>query len=166
MGRCTTTFLALERVIRRVEEGLARTTQEEQQETPRLEDYLEAIYHLVHDKGYLSTVDIAESLHVKPPTVSSMVQRLDAKGYLVHEPYRGMKLTDKGEKIAKSVIARHEIISEFLTMLGVEKKVAYQDTEGIEHHIQPVTIYAIERLVDFLRKNPKQLRAIRDHMRT
>lgn len=75
-----------------------------------------------------------------------------------------MRLTDKGEKIAKSVIARHEIISEFLTMLGVEKKVAYQDTEGIEHHIQPVTISTIERLVDFLRKNPKQLRAIRAHI--
>lgn len=143
---------------------MARTAQTDQQETPRLEDYLEAIYHLVHDKGYASTIDIAESLHVKSPTVSSMLQKLDSRGYLVHEPYRGMKLTDKGERVAKSVIARHEIISEFLTMLGVDEKVAYEDTEGIEHHMQPVTIYAIERLVDFLRENPKQLRAIRDRI--
>jgi Mn-dependent DtxR family transcriptional regulator len=49
-------------------------------------------------------------------------------------------------------------------MLGVEKNIAYQDTEGIEHHIQPATIYTVERLVDFLRKNPKQLHAIRDHI--
>lgn len=144
---------------------MTRTAQTEQEGISRLEDYLEAIFHLVQDKGYASTVDIAESLQVKPPTVSSMLQRLDAKGYLVHEPYRGMKLTGEGEKIAKSVIARHKTISELLTMLGVDKRVAYQDTEGIEHHVQPVTIYTIERLVDYLRKNPKQLRAIRDHIK-
>lgn len=144
---------------------LARVTQmEQQEETSRLEDYLEVIYHLVHDKGYASTVDIAENLGVKPPSVSSMLQRLAARDYLVHEPYRGMRLTQKGEKIAKSVIARHSIISELLLMLGVEKTVAYQDTEGIEHHLQPVTISRIEGLIDFLRKNPKVLREIRDHI--
>ena len=140
---------------------MSRTTQT-QQDTPRLEDYLEVIYHLIHEKGYATTVEVADSLQVKPPTVSNMLQRLATRGYLVHELYRGMRLTERGEKLAKSVIARHEIISEFLTMLGVEEKVAYQDTEGIEHHIQPVTIYTIERLVDFLRKNPRQLRAIRE----
>jgi len=143
---------------------MVRAAQAEQKETSRLEDYLEAIYHLVHDKGYASTVEIAEVLHVKPPTVSIMLQKLDSRGYLVHEPYRGMKLTPKGEQVAKSVIARHQIIFELLSMLEVEEKVAYEDTEGIEHHIQPDTMYAIERLVDYLRENPKQLREIREHM--
>ncbi len=148
-----------------VGDELARVTQTEQQEEmSRLEDYLEVIYHLVHEKGYASTVDIAENLRVKPPTVSSMLQRLAARDYLVHEPYRGIRLTDKGTKVAKSVIARHGMISELLLMLGVEEKVAYQDTEGIEHHIQPATINRIGGLVDFLRKNPKLLRAIRDHV--
>jgi DtxR family transcriptional regulator, manganese transport regulator len=145
--------------------GLARATQiEHQEEMSRLEDYLEVIYHLIHEKGYASTVAIAEKLHVKPPTVSSMLQRLAAKDYLVHEPYRGIRLTDEGAKVARSVIARHSIVSELLTMLGVENEVAYEDTEGIEHHIQPMTIRKIEGLVDFLRKNPKLLRAIRDHI--
>jgi len=136
---------------------------EQQEEMSRLEDYLEVIYHLIHEKGYASTVAIAESLRVRPPTVSSMLQRLAAKDYLVHEPYRGMRLTEKGAKVAKSVISRHAIVSELLTMLGVDENVAYQDTEGIEHHIQPVTIKKIEGLVGFLRKNPKVLRAIREH---
>ncbi|MDA4124559.1 MAG: transcriptional regulator MntR [Thaumarchaeota archaeon] len=144
---------------------MARVTQTEQQEAhSRLEDYLEVIYHLIHDKGYANTVDIAERLGVKPPTVSSMLQRLASREYLVHEPYRGIRLTDKGVRIAKSVIKRHSIISELLLMLGVEDDVAYQDTEGIEHHIQPVTISRIEGLVDFLRKDPKLVRAIRDHI--
>ena len=148
-----------------VGDKLARVTQTEQQEEmSRLEDYLEVIYHLIHDKGYAYTVDIAENLRVKPPTVSSMLQRLAAKDYLVHERYRGIRLTDRGARIARSVIARHSIVSELLLMLGVEAEVAYQDTEGIEHHIQPATIRKIEGLVDFLRKNPKLLRAIRDHI--
>src|SRR5207247_10211739 len=108
-------------------------------ETSRLEDYLEAIYRLSHDKGYASTVDLSDMLNVKPPTVSGMVGNLANRGYLVHEPYRGMKLTEKGEKVARSVISRHGIISEFLPMIGVEETTENQDDEGIEHHIQPTT---------------------------
>ncbi len=133
-------------------------------ESPRAEDYLEAVYHLIHEKGYATTVDISDRLQVKPPTVSSMIAKLAAKGYVEHEPYRGMKLTLVGEKIARSVIRRHEIISEFLSLIGVEADVAYEDTEGIEHHVQPITIYRIERLVEFLRKNEESLRAIREYV--
>ena len=132
--------------------------------TPRLEDYLEAIYSLFEEKGYASTVDISDRLQVKPPTVTSMVQKLAKKGYLIHEPYRGMKLTERGSKLAKSVISRHQVISEFLSMIGVGRRVAYQDTEGIEHHIQPVTFRKIERLVEFLKKNPDQLSEIREYV--
>ena len=130
----------------------------------RLEDYLEVIYHLIQEKGYASTVAVAEWLQVKPPTVSSMLQRLAAKGYLVHEPYRGVRLTEKGARIAKSVVMRHSIVSELLSMLGVDDEVAYQDTEGIEHHMQPVTLKKIEGLVEYLRENPKTLRAIRERL--
>jgi Mn-dependent DtxR family transcriptional regulator len=133
-------------------------------ESPRLEDYLEAIYSLFEEKGYASAVDISDRLQVRPPTVTSMVQKLAKKGYLIHEPYRGMRLTESGEKLARSVVSRHHVISEFLSMIGVEEKVAYQDTEGIEHHIQPVTFRKIERLVEFLRKNPEYLSAVREYV--
>jgi len=134
------------------------------QETPRAEDYLETVYHLLEDKGYANTVDISDKLQVKPPTVSNMVGKLTSRGYLLHEPYRGMKLTESGEKIARSVIRRHEIISEFLSMLGVEGKVAYEDTEGIEHHVQPTTIYRVEKLVEYLRRNPAHLAEIKKYV--
>ena len=132
--------------------------------TPRLEDYLEAIYSLFEEKGYASMVDISDRLEVRPPTVTSMVQKLAKRGYLVHEPYRGMRLTASGEKLARSVVSRHHVIAEFLSMIGVDDKVAYEDTEGIEHHIQPVTFRRIERLVEFLRKNPEGLRQIRKYV--
>ncbi len=123
------------------------------QDISRLEDYLEAIYNLNQQKGYVSTADISDMLGVKRPTVSSMVSNLARKGYLVHERYRGMKLTDMGTKVARSVIRRHETIYEFLSMLGVNAETAYEDAEGIEHHLHPTTIHKFNRLVEFLKKN-------------
>jgi Mn-dependent DtxR family transcriptional regulator len=126
----------------------------------RLEDYLEAIYNLYVEKGYVSTADISERLGVKPPTVSAMVVNLARKGYLEHERYRGMRLTLAGDKVARSVIKRHQVISDFFSMLGVEKGTAYVDTEGIEHHVHPSTLRRLARLGEYLRENPQTLKAI------
>ena len=128
----------------------------------RLEDYLEAIYNLKEEKGYVSAADISERLSVKPPTVSSMVKNLADKGYLEHKKYRGMRLTPSGEKVAKSVIKRHRVISELLSMLGVDPQTAYVDTEGIEHHVHPSTLRRFERLAEYLREDPQALKAIRE----
>ena len=133
-------------------------------DTSRLEDYLEAIHQLQQEKGYVSTIELASRLGVKPPTVSSMVARLAKDGYVDYEPYRGMRLTDVGTKVARSVIRRHETIEEFLSMLGVDKAVASADAEGIEHHLQPSTVLILERLVRFLKRNPKYLEALRDDL--
>jgi DtxR family transcriptional regulator, manganese transport regulator len=127
----------------------------------RLEDYLEAIYNLNVEKGYVSAADISDRLGVKPPTVSSMIVNLAKKGYLEHERYRGMRLTPSGEKIARSVIKRHQVISELLSMLGVDSQTAYVDTEGIEHHVHPTTVRRFERLAEYLRENPQALKSIR-----
>lgn len=126
----------------------------------RREDYLEAIYNLNEEKGYVSAADISDRLGVKPPTVSNMVVNLAKNGYLEHERYRGMRLTASGEKIARSVIKRHQVISEFISMLGVDDQTAFVDTEGIEHHVHPSTLRRLERLADYLRENPQTLRAI------
>jgi DtxR family transcriptional regulator, manganese transport regulator len=136
-------------------------TSQPRRDLSRLEDYLEAIYSLNEAKGFISAADISDRLGVKPPTVSSMVARLAKEGYLVHEPYRGMKLTPAGERVARSVIKRHRVIAEFLSMVGVDDETAYEDTEGIEHHVQPTTLERLEKLAEYLRKNPTTLRAIR-----
>jgi Mn-dependent DtxR family transcriptional regulator len=91
-----------------------------------------------------------------------MVRNLTRKGFLEHERYRGMSLTPAGEKVAKSVIKRHRVISGFISMLGVDEQTAYVDTEGIEHHVHPSTLRRLERLAEYLRENPQTLRAIQD----
>ncbi len=141
--------------------GSLVTVVQSKRDISRLEDYLEAIYNLNQEKGYVGTADISERLGVKPPTVSSMVVNLAKKGYLEHQRYRGMRLTPSGEKVARSVIKRHQVISDLISMLGVDEQTAYVDTEGIEHHVHPSTLRRLERLAEYLRENPQTLNAVR-----
>jgi len=137
-------------------------TLQPKRDVSRLEDYLEAICNLVTEKGYVSAADISDKLGVKPSTVSSMVANLTKKGYLEHERYRGMRLTASGERVARSVIRRHQAISELISMLGVDEQTAYVDTEGIEHHLHSSTLRGFERLAEYLKENPQTLRAIQE----
>ncbi len=91
-----------------------------------------------------------------------MVRNLTRKGFLEHEKYRGMRLTPAGERVARSVIKRHQVISGFISMLGVDEQTAYVDTEGIEHHVHSSTLKRLERLAEYLRENPQTLKAIRE----
>lgn len=143
---------------------MPKAAQGEGEETPRSEDYLEVVFHLIQDKGYATTSDISTALRVRPPTVSNMIGKLAGKGYLEYERYRGMKLTARGERVAKSVIRRHRVIAEFMAMMGVDDETAFEDTEGIEHHVHPTTIRRLERVAEYLRNNPSTLKAMRKYI--
>jgi Mn-dependent DtxR family transcriptional regulator len=123
----------------------------------RVEDYLEVVYELIQKKGYARSVDIAELLSVKPASVTVMLQRLHAKGFIVYERYRGLTLTSNGEQLAKSVQHRHCTILKFLRILGVEEKVANSDAEGIEHHVHKATVDRIARFVEYAEEHPTWL---------
>ena len=69
----------------------------------RVEDYLEVVYGLVERKGYARAADIAQSLGVQSSSVTVMLQKLHAMGFIVYERYRGLTLTSSGERLAKSV---------------------------------------------------------------
>jgi Mn-dependent DtxR family transcriptional regulator len=119
--------------------------------TYRMEDYLEIIYELVQRKGYATLVDIAEYLNVTPPSVTTMMRRLDRTGLLNYEKYRGIRLTEKGIDIAKIMHNRHSVLSEFLRMIGVSEKIANQDAESMEHHLHQQTMYRLIELIHILR---------------
>ena len=76
-------------------------------------------------------------------------------GLVVYEKYRGITLTPKGERLARSVKERHLIIAKFLRILGVGEVTAHSDAEGIEHHVHPITIDRITSFVDFIEGNPE-----------
>ena len=104
------------------------------------EDYLEQIHELIEEKGYARVVDIASSLDVKQASVTSMVQKLGEMGYLNYEKYRGLILTDKGRAVARLIQKRHETLSRFFSLLGLDAKTQRQDIEGIEHYLSPATV--------------------------
>ena len=121
--------------------------------TPSMEDYLERIYKLIDEKGYARVSDIAEGLEVHPSSVTKMIQKLDKDEYLIYEKYRGLILTPKGKKIGKRLMDRHELLEEFLTIIGVQDENIYRDVEGIEHHLSWDSITCIESLVEYFRRD-------------
>ncbi|SDD54114.1 Mn-dependent transcriptional regulator, DtxR family [Terribacillus halophilus] len=128
--------------------------------TPSMEDYIEQIYILMEQKGYARVSDIAENLQVHPSSVTKMVQKLDKDEYLKYEKYRGLILTDKGEQVGKRLVYRHELLEDFLRIIGVEEGNIYHDVEGIEHHLSWNSIERIGNLVQFFQADKERQEAL------
>lgn len=126
--------------------------------TATAEDYLERIYALIKEKGYARVSDIAEALQVSPSTVTRMVQKLDEQDLLEYERYRGLSLTEEGERVGRAIHRRHKALEEFLHLLGVhDKETVERDIEGIEHHLSSQTLNSLTQLVEFFNHNPDLL---------
>lgn len=124
--------------------------------TATAEDYLERIYALIKEKGYARVSDIAEALQVSPSTVTRMVQRLDEQQLLQYERYRGLSLTEEGERVGRSIHKRHQALEAFLDLLGIhDRATVEQDIEGIEHHLSAKTLRRLTQLVDFFESDPE-----------
>tara|TARA_Y100000590_G_C15640044_1_gene984591 strand:- start:299 stop:694 length:396 start_codon:yes stop_codon:yes gene_type:complete len=108
--------------------------------TENTEDYLELIAELLNSKGEARIVDIANTLDIAQATANKTIKRLLEQGYINKDPYRSIFLTLKGQKIASQSRKRHNIVYNFLINLGVDKKIASADAEGIEHHVSNITL--------------------------
>ena len=111
------------------------------------QDYAEAIADLAAAVGEARVVDLARRLGVTHVTVNRTLARLKRAGYVNTRPYRAIFLTDAGRKLATESKLRHDTVVAFLQSLGVSKKVALMDAEGIEHHVSPETLAAFERRI-------------------
>jgi DtxR family Mn-dependent transcriptional regulator len=69
--------------------------------------YLKAVYVLSRG-GCARVVDIVDTLSVSKASVCSALRRLSDKGFVEHEPYGGVRLTETGELKAKALIASYE----------------------------------------------------------
>ena len=127
-----------------------------------VEDYLEVISELVDMKGYAATLDISRYMNVSAPSVTKMLKKLDADGYLIYEKYYGINLTGEGQRIADIIKQKHGILLEFFEILGIGKEIANQDAEGIEHYLNPKTIRQIRKFVTFFKANPKVLNSFNE----
>ncbi len=112
------------------------------------EEYLEAIYRLQQLSGVARTSEIVKMLHVVPGTVTNTMKRLQRDGLITHKPYRGVKLTERGLRIALDVIRRHRLSERLLTdILKVEWAEAHEAACGIEHGLTEDITSNLERVL-------------------
>ena len=107
--------------------------------TPAIEDYLKAIYQLDQEEpeaGSVTGQRIAERLGVASPSVTNMIKRLSDLGLVQHERYRGVELSDSGERIALEVVRHHRLLERYLVeALGYGWDEVHDEAERLEHHI-------------------------------
>ena len=100
-----------------------------------VQDYLKAIYAL-HERtgGPVATGTLAEQLNVSPGSASAMTKRLDELGLARHERYRGVELTEEGERVALEVVRHHRLLERFLSdELDVPWDRVHDEAEVLEH---------------------------------
>lgn len=116
--------------------------------TQSLEDYLETIYLLIKDSGTACVRDVAKSLGVKMPSVVKAIHELKNLELVNQEPYSSIELTKKGERLAKSILSRHELLKTFLESFGISSKTADQDACRMEHILSAETLDKIRIYIE------------------
>ena len=130
--------------------------------TGRTEDYLEALDSIIEKKGYAQVRDISKLLKVGPSSVTEMFQKLNKSGFINYEKYGGVTLTPKGKKIAKDTKRKHEILYDFLLILGIDDKIADEDACKIEHDLNTESLDKLTKFVEFINKKEETPRWL-DH---
>lgn len=113
-----------------------------------VEEYLEAIYRLLERREKLTTTNIAKELKVSPPSVSEMLKKLDERGYLKYEPYKGVVLTSKGRDLGKNILRKHRLIEKFLDTMGLSKNKIHEEACKLEHSVSKELEKAIEKEIE------------------
>jgi DtxR family Mn-dependent transcriptional regulator len=100
-----------------------------------VEDYSKAIFALQARSGEsVSTTALAERLGITPGSVSAMLKKLDELGLITHVPYRGVRLTADGRRLALEVIRHHRLLESFLAdSLGMSWDRVHAEAEVLEH---------------------------------
>lgn len=99
------------------------------------ENYLENIYILQKENGFVRSVDLAREMDFSKPSVSRAIHLLEDQGYLLIEEDGNLKLTEKGTETASMIYERHVYLSNYLMAIGVPEDVAVEDACRMEHVI-------------------------------
>jgi len=121
-----------------------------------LEDYIEAISHIVDEKKVARGKDIAKRLKVSRASVTEALRSLSKKGLVNYEPYEVITLTEMGEVVAGDVIRRHEALKDFfIKVLAIDENIAEESACRIEHAAPPEVINRLIRFVKFIEVCPR-----------
>ena len=119
-----------------------------------IEDYVELVNDLQKIRKRVHTNDVASALDINPASVTEIFQKLSEEGYIDYEKYGGVALTEKGRRIAIATKKKHDTLTEFLILLGVDKKTAEEDACEMEHILHKITMNTIIKFVEVVKKCP------------
>jgi len=136
-----------------------------------LEDYLEAIFHIVVEKSAARSKDISTRLGVSGSSVTEALRGLSERKLVHYAPYEVITLTPKGRKLAEDVVRRHGALRDFFVkVLGVELQEADSAACKMEHAIPAGILDKIIRFVDYLESHPldknRWLQELEEHDRS
>lgn len=124
--------------------------------TASLEDYLEAIFHIIAEKEAVRPKDIAKRLKVSNSSVTGALRSLADKGLIRYTPYDVISLTPTGKTAAKDVVRRHEILRDFfVNVLAVEEEDADKAACQMEHSIPKIILERIIQFYEFIELCPR-----------
>jgi len=116
------------------------------------EEYIEAIYKIQRRSGVAKTKQLADELHVVPGSITNTVKHLEKHDLVEHKPYRGVKLTAKGERLALDIIRRHRLAERLLTdILNAEWSTVHENACKLEHALTKEMTQLLEKRLG----NPK-----------
>lgn len=124
--------------------------------TASLEDYLEAIFHVIAEKQAVKPKDIAKRLKVSNSSVTGALRSLADKQLINYAPYDVISLTPTGKTAAKDVIRRHEVLRDFFVkVLAVEEVDADKAACQMEHSITKVILERFIQFAEFVEVCPR-----------
>jgi DtxR family Mn-dependent transcriptional regulator len=123
--------------------------------TDAIQDYLREIYKLGADGSPVSVTSLAKRQGVSPASASAMVKKLAALGLADHQPYRGITLTEAGERVALEVIRHHRLLELYLAQtLGLHVDAVHDEAERLEHVISEELEAKIDRALGYPTHDP------------
>ena len=118
--------------------------------SPSEEDYLETIYLVKKEHKTVKPIEVAKKLNVRKPSVTGAVKKLSKKGFIQYQKYGDIKITEEGEKTARDIYKKHQMLMRFFTeVLKLEKNIAEEDACKIEHTLSKKTL---NKLTKFIQK--------------
>ena len=109
------------------------------------EMYLETILILGLRKNLVRAVDVAEEMKLSRPSVSRALVKLKSDSYIIVDANGHIAFTEKGRAIAEKIYERHQVLTEILMALGVDREIAAKDACKMEHDISDETFAAMKR---------------------
>ena len=110
------------------------------------EEYIETIYRFESKVGFARTMELARELGVVPGSITNTIENLERKGLVIHEPYKGVKLTEDGKKIASHILRRHRLAERLLTdFLNLDWSEVHDPACKLEHALSPEILKPLEK---------------------